>query len=118
VDPLAAQARLNDFEVAACSRRLTQTRLMIADFERLAAELDREVLAEEERTHIRDPRNFAYSTLAKAASQRRDNLQHSIAQLKIQLDAGYAALEAALEKSQVRAANGPAPAMPNTHHAA
>ena len=104
MDPLIAQLRLTNFEIAACRRRIMQTRSMINDFERLANELDREVRAEEERTGIHDPRNFAYSTVAKASALRRDNLLHSITQLKIQLDTAYAALHAALEKA--RSANG------------
>ena len=97
MEPLAAQARLTDFEIAACRRRIAQTGRMIADFERLRAELDREVRAEEDRTGIRDPQHFAYSTVAKAAGLRRDNLLHSIAQLQVQLDTANAVLQAALE---------------------
>jgi poly(3-hydroxyalkanoate) synthetase len=100
MDPLIAELRLTNFEVAACRRRIVQTRGMIADFERLAAELDREVRAEEDRTGIRDPRHFAYSTVAKAAGLRRDNLVHSITKLRAQLDASHAALHAALQRSQ------------------
>ena len=100
MDPLIAQVRLTNFEIAACRRRIMQTRSMIADFERLASELDREVRAEEDRTGNHDPRHFAYSTLAKAASLRRDNLMHSIAQLKIQLDTAHAALHTALQKAR------------------
>lgn len=118
MDPLVAQLRLTNFDLAACRRRIMQTRSMIADFERLATELDREVRAEQDRTGIHDPRHFAYSTLAKAAGLRRDNLMHSIAQLKIQLDAAHAALQTALEKS--RSANGNSEALTASHagHAA
>jgi flagellar FliJ protein len=101
MEPLAADARLRDFEIAACRRKVAQTGRMIADFERLAAELDREVLAEEDRTGIRDPRHFAYSTVAKAAGLRRDNLLHSIAPLRLQLDSANATLQAALEQSRL-----------------
>jgi len=100
MEPLAAQSRLRDFEIAACRRKVAQTGRMIADFERLAAELDREVRAEEDRTGIRDPRHFAYSTVAKAAGLRRDNLLHSIAPLRLQLDSANAALQTALERSR------------------
>jgi hypothetical protein len=93
MDPLIAQLRLTAREIAAYRREIAQTSNMIADFERLAAELDREVHAEEERTGISDPRHFAYSTLAKAAALRRDNLKHSVAQLRTQLDAVQAAIQ-------------------------
>jgi flagellar protein FliJ len=101
MEPLAAQARLRDFEIAACRRRVAQTGRMIADFERLVAELDREVRAEEDRTGIGDPQHFAYSTVAKAAALRRDNLVHSIVHLRIQLDSAKAALQEAVEKSKL-----------------
>lgn len=118
MDPLIAQLRLTNFEIAACRRRIAQTRGMIADFERLAAELDREVRAEEDRTGIHDPRHFAYSTLAKAASLRRDNLMHSIEQLRIQLGTTQVALAAALEKALPAAGDGGAPAISQAGHAA
>jgi flagellar FliJ protein len=118
MDPLIAHVRLTDFVTAASRRRVAQTRSMIADFERLAAELDREVRAEEDRTGNHDPRHFAYSTVAKAASLRRDNLMHSIGQLRIQLGTAHAALEAALEKSRSATVSGEAPAMSHTGHAA
>lgn len=100
MDSLVAQTRLTNFEIAAHRRQVAQTQSMIADFERLAADLDREVRAEEDRTRNHDPRNFAYSTAAKSAAQRRDNLIHSIALLRAQLEAAHGALKAALDKSQ------------------
>ena len=118
MDPLVAQVRLTNFETAACRRRIIQTRSMIADFERLSAELDREVRAEEDRTGIRDPRHFAYSTVAKAAGLRRNNLMHSIEQLRIQLSTARAALAAALERLPSAAEAGDAPAMSHAGHAA
>jgi hypothetical protein len=60
---------------------------MINDFERLAAQLELEIQAEEDRTKIHDPAHFAYSTLAKAIIVRRENLNQSIARLKMQRDA-------------------------------
>lgn len=118
MNPLIAQVRLTDFEIAACRRRVAQTRGVIADFERLAAELDREVRAEEDRTGNHDPRHFAYSTVAKAAALRRDNLMHSIEQLRIQLGATQAALAVALEKSRSAADGGEVPVMSQAGHAA
>jgi len=118
MDPLVAQVRLTNFDIGACRRRIMQTRSMIADFERLSAELDREVRAEEDRTGILDPRHFAYSTVAKASALRRDNLLRSIAQLKIQLDTAYAALHAALEKSRLADEDGKALAANHAGHAA
>jgi flagellar FliJ protein len=118
MEPLAAHARLREFEIAACRRKAAQTRRMIADFERLAAELDREVRAEEDRTGIRDPQHFAYSTVAKAAGLRRDNLLHSIAPLRLQLDSAHAALQTALEQSHSANEHSDDPAADRAGHAA
>ena len=58
---------------------------MIAEFERMAKELNDQVVAEQERSGIHDTSHFAYPTFAKAAMQRRDNLNASIQELREQL---------------------------------
>jgi flagellar export protein FliJ len=58
---------------------------MIADFQRMAADLEREIMAEQERAGIHDPSHFAYPTYAKAAMARRENLKRSIDELVVQL---------------------------------
>jgi hypothetical protein len=58
---------------------------MIADFDCMAADLDREILIEQERARIHDPAHFAYPTYAKAAILRRDNLKRSADELRTQL---------------------------------
>jgi flagellar protein FliJ len=65
---------------------------MIAEFERMGADLEREIKTEQERVGIHDPSHFAYPTYAKAAAQRRENLKHSVDDLKRQLDDAKAAL--------------------------
>jgi hypothetical protein len=60
---------------------------MISDFEHVAADLARQIAAEEERTGIKDPAHFAYSTFAKAAGLRRANLLTSVADLRVKLEA-------------------------------
>jgi hypothetical protein len=67
----------------------------------VAAGLDREIEAEETRSGNSDPTQFAYSTYAKAARQRRDNLKHSIAGLKQQLDAARKTLADAVEEFEL-----------------
>jgi flagellar FliJ protein len=57
---------------------------MIGDFDYLAADLDREILIEQERARIHDPAHFAYPTYAEAAALRRDNLKRSADELKAQ----------------------------------
>ena len=58
---------------------------MIADFNRMANDLEREIQAEQDRAGIRDPAHYAYPTYAKAAVVRRDNLKRSVQGLKVQL---------------------------------
>ena len=65
--------RLKRFQVDEKRRRVVQIETMIADFERMASDLDREIAAEEQKANISDPAHFAYPTYAKAAAQRRDN---------------------------------------------
>ena len=79
--------RLRDFHIDEHRRQVNQLQAMIADFERLAAQLELEIQAEEDRTKIHDPAHVAYSTLAKATIVRRENLNQSIARLKTQRDA-------------------------------
>ena len=78
--------RLRKFQVDEKRRRVAQIESMIADFERMAADLDREIEIEQDRAGINDPAHFAYPTYAKAAMQRRDNLKRSADDLKGQLD--------------------------------
>jgi uncharacterized protein involved in exopolysaccharide biosynthesis len=60
---------------------------MIADFDRQAASLDREIRAEDARSGRSDPSHFAYPMYAKALITRRDNLRRSCHELKSQLEA-------------------------------
>jgi len=89
--------RLNKFRVEERRRRAAQIETMIAEFERIAGELDREIKIEQDRVGIHDPAHFAYPTYAKAATQRRENLKRSADDLKIQLADAKSALEEAFE---------------------
>jgi flagellar export protein FliJ len=71
---------------------------MIAEFERIAGDLEREIRSEQERVGIHDPAHFAYPTYAKAAMQRRENLKRSADDLKVQLAEAKTALGEALEE--------------------
>jgi flagellar export protein FliJ len=90
--------RLKKFQVDEKRRKVAQIEGMIAEFERMATELDREIKAEQERAGIHDPGHFAYPTYAKAAMQRRENLQRSADELKVQLQAATATLAEAFEE--------------------
>ena len=87
--------RLKRFQVEERRRRVAQIEIMIAEFSRMAAELDREIAVEEQRAGITDVTHFAYPTYARAARARRDNLQHSADELKTQIDEAKAALDVA-----------------------
>ena len=67
--------RLKKFQVDEKRRQVAQIEMMIADFERMASELDQQIEIEQQKTGISDVAHFAYSTFAKAAIARRDNLE-------------------------------------------
>lgn len=95
--PRDTLVRLKRFQVEEKRRRVAQIEMMMADFNRMAAELYREIAVEEQKTGISDPNHFAYSTYARAASQRRDNLRRSADDLTAQLDEAKADLGEAFE---------------------
>ena len=90
--------RLKKFQVDERRRKVAQIEGMIAEFERMAGDLDREIKTEQERAGISDPAHFAYPTYAKAAMQRKENLKRSADELKVQLDDAKAALGEAFEE--------------------
>ena len=90
--------RLKKFQVDEKQRKVAQIEAMIAEFERIATELDREIQAEQERTGIHDPAHFAYSTYAKAAIGRSENLKRSAEGLVGQLDRARTALQELFEE--------------------
>lgn len=77
--------RLKRFQVDERRRRVMQIETMIAEFERMVGDLEREVETEEQKAGINDKAHFAYPTYARAALQRRDNLQRSADELRAQL---------------------------------
>ena len=89
--------RAKRFDVAEKLRKAEDLRSMIRDFENMAADLERQIVSEEERTGVKDAAHFSYSTFAKAAALRRDKLLVSVADLKAQLDVAMAAHELARE---------------------
>src|SRR5919206_2958202 len=90
--------RLKKFQVDEKRRRVAQIESMIADFQRMSVDLEREIQAEQDRAGINDPAHFAYPTYAKAAIQRRENLTRSADELKGQLEDAKAALGEAFEE--------------------
>jgi hypothetical protein len=90
-----AQIRMKRFQIEERKRQVGQIETMIEEFGRMVAELDIEIAAEHRRTGIEDEKHFAYSTFARAARQRRANLQTSISDLGHQLEEAKAALDLA-----------------------
>lgn len=78
--------RLKRFQAEEKRRRVVQLNTMIAEFTRMATELDREIANEEQRANITDPTHFAYPTYARAARTRRDNILASLNELRGQLE--------------------------------
>ncbi len=95
--------RLKQFQVGEKRKQLLQLDMMIAEFDRMAGELDAQIVSEEKKAGITDINHFAYPTFAKAARQRRDNLHNSRNDLSGQRAGAEAALaeaEAELAKAQ------------------
>lgn len=95
--PRESALRLKRFEAAERSRKVADLEMTIRTFEQLVADLDRQIAFEEDRTGVKDIGHFAYSTFAKAAVQRRDNLKTSISDLRAQLGAAVLARDAAAD---------------------
>ncbi len=90
--------RLKKFQVDEKRRKVAQIEAMMAEFDRIGVELDREIKLEQDRAGIHDPTHFAYPTYAKAAMGRRQNLQRSSDELRAQLDDAKAMLGEAFEE--------------------
>jgi flagellar protein FliJ len=90
--------RLKRFEADEKARKVADLEHMIREFEIMASDLDRQIAAEEDRTGIKDPAHFAYSTFAKSASQRRENLRASADGLKAKLEAAQRERDEAAEQ--------------------
>jgi hypothetical protein len=96
--------RLKQFQVNEKRRQLLQLDMMIAEFERMAVELELQIVAEEKKAGITDINHFAYPTFAKAARLRRDNLKNSQSDLAEQRSAAESLLaeaEAELSKAEM-----------------
>ncbi|PIT70705.1 flagellar export protein FliJ [Bartonella tribocorum] len=82
--PRENMVRLRMFQVRGKRREIAQLEMMIAEFERMVLELEMQISHEERKSGNNDVRHFAYSSFARAARQRRDNLLNSIRDLQLQ----------------------------------
>lgn len=94
----ASLIRLKKFQVDEKRRQVQQIDMMIADFERMATELDQQIQLEQQKTGIADVSHFAYSTFAKAAMVRRDNLRNSSNDMRTKLETAQDELAEAVEE--------------------
>jgi flagellar FliJ protein len=92
-----ALIRLKRFDVEEKRRKVAEIELMIAEFNQMAIDLDRQIAIEQERAGITDVNHYAYPTFAKAALQRRNNLSASAVDLESKLEAARQTLGDALE---------------------
>lgn len=95
--------KLKRFEAEEKRRKVADLESMIHEFEQMAADLDRQIATEEERTGIRNEAHFAYSTFARAAAQRRNNLRASVADLREKLEQAVAVRDEAMAELEVAA---------------
>jgi flagellar protein FliJ len=93
-----AVIRLKRFEVEEKQRKVAEIEAMIAEFNHMATDLDRQIAIEQERAGVSDVNHYAYPTFAKAAIQRRDNLATSVAGLEAKLAAARGELDEAGEE--------------------
>jgi flagellar protein FliJ len=96
--------RSKRFEADEKARKVADLQHMVREFESMAADLDRQIQSEEDRTGIKDVTHFAYSTFAKAASQRRANLKASVEDLIMKLEAALRERDAAAADLQAASA--------------
>src|ERR1700735_1733853 len=90
--------RLKKFQVDEKRRKVAQIETMIAEFDRMAGDLEREIRGEQDRDDIHDPGHFAYPTYAKEAIGRRENLKRSADELRTQLEDAKMALGDAFDE--------------------
>ncbi len=93
-----AVIRLKRFEVDEKRRKVAEIEAMIADFNQMAGDLDRQIAIEQERAGVSDVNHYAYPTFAKAAIQRRNNLAQSAANLEAKLEAARGDFDEAVEE--------------------
>ena len=90
--------QLRRFEVDERRQIVADIETMMVDLQQMAVDLDRQIQAEQERAGVDDVNHYAYPTFAKAAIQRRDNLNNSIGDLETKLEESRDLLTEAFEE--------------------
>jgi type II secretory pathway component PulJ len=114
--PRESTIQAKEFQADSLRRQLAQFDRMIDDLEVIRGELAKQIANEEGRTGVTDPDNFAYSTVARAARDRRRNLDATIADLSQRREKAaeeLAGIESFFDALR-NAAEGDEPAEPGT----
>ncbi len=90
--------QLRRFEVDERRQIVADIETMMVDLQQMAVDLERQIQAEQERAGVDDVNHYAYPTFAKAAIQRRDNLNNSIGDLEAKLEESRDLLVEAFEE--------------------
>jgi|SRR5680860_1120537 len=77
--------QLRQFEVDERRQTVSDIENMMGELQQMIVDLERQIEVEQERAGVNDVNHFAYPTFAKAAIQRRDNLQNSVSELDVRL---------------------------------
>lgn len=77
--------QLRQFEVDERRQTVSDIENMMGELQQMIVDLERQIEVEQERAGVDDINHFAYPTFAKAAIQRRDNLQNSVKELEVRL---------------------------------
>ncbi len=90
--------QLRRFEVDERRQTVADIENMLEDLKQMVVVLERQIEVEQEKAGVNDVNHFAYPTFAKAAIQRRDNLQNSIGELEKKLEEARGELAEAFEE--------------------
>ncbi len=90
--------QLRRFEVDERRQTVADIENMLEDLKQMVVDLERQIEVEQEKAGVNDVNHFAYPTFAKAAIQRRDNLQNSIKELEKKLEEARGELAEAFEE--------------------
>ncbi len=74
------------FEYDEKRQQVSDLEMMIADFRRMANDLDQQIKIEQQTSGVSDVNHYAYPTFARAAITRRDNLRSSVGELEKRLE--------------------------------
>ena len=87
-----------DMSIRVNRSEVEELQRIIREFDQMAADLELQIKIEENRTRVSDQSHFSYSTFAKAAAQRRDNLRQSTKRLREKLAAAVREPDSAMEQ--------------------